>query len=347
MRIGILTYHFGNNYGGILQCYALQQLLIKEGHDVEIINYQPEKLDKWALFLRKIKSVESTTQLVELIFRVLKKERIDQNVLGQRHKLNSVFDEFRAHHLILSRSLTRDTIGAYTNSHYDAIYVGSDQVWTNLFDNDLIYFLGWMPEFKGRRLSYAACSAHNHVFHKKQRMILNSLLQKFETITVRDVTTMQLVEHITGEKPQIIEDPTESYGFEDFIKETPTVPYILTYILGYEISGGHKDAIERIKAKVGDLPVISITITRYANMANVADKIIYTASPIDWLNFIRNASLVYTDSYHAILFSVKFNRPYVAYYKNYIRSSRIFDLKDRRGFENIICDSRDISMLDL
>lgn len=53
MKIGILTFHWATNYGAVLQCYALQEYLREQGHDVEIINYKPWHFDFWAKYVRR------------------------------------------------------------------------------------------------------------------------------------------------------------------------------------------------------------------------------------------------------------------------------------------------------
>ena len=66
MKIGILTFHFGNNYGGLLQCYALQEVLKRAGYEVEIINYRPGSFSFCRRVCNKIKSINSWKVLAGL-----------------------------------------------------------------------------------------------------------------------------------------------------------------------------------------------------------------------------------------------------------------------------------------
>ncbi len=348
MKIGILTHHFGTSYGGVLQCYALQQKLKEEGHKVEIINYEISPVSLIKRLRKKIKSLESIRQIKEYIISLynnIGSGNIDSSFCESRlHK----FDDFRQNYLQLTRKLNKMLIGEYANNNFDAIYVGSDQVWTDLYDKDLVYFLNWTPEYKGIRIAYAACSAHDHLLRESQREIIRSSLSKFNKITVRDSTTSDLVYSMIGSKPDIINDPSELIDYKEFYSDIKySKPYILTYILGDEIKGGHRDAISRIKNIIGDLPILSIAISNKGYLNGIAEETRFDASPIEWLNLIRNASFIYTDSYHAILFAVKFNKPYVGFYNNHIRSSRLIDLRDRRGFKNIVNVSDDISLLQI
>lgn len=332
MKIGILTYHFGNNYGGILQCYALQQTLLALGHDVEIINYQPQGGRTLKHIIGRLRQQSSPKALFRFVSERIQKNKANQAVLHQqRAESLYTFDCFRSKYIRISPSVDVNNIGEYTNKHYDLIIVGSDQVWTSFYDEVPMYFMGWSPSFKGKKMSYAACSAYKEVAGKRARL-LGDLLNDFDVITVRDQTTAQLVNFLTGNTPRIVPDPTLLYNFDEF-KEAecvPHIPYILTYILGSEIEGGHKAALAKIKDKIGNLPVYAITIPGNSFDINpLADKVYHSLMPNEWVAMFRHASYVYTDSFHAIMFSLKFGIPFSAYYRNIVRASRLMDLKAR------------------
>lgn len=132
-------------------------------------------------------------------------------------------------------------------------------------------------------------------------------------------------------------DPSLLYAFEEFQTAhiVPEHPYILTYILGDEIKGGHATALEKIRQTVGDLPIYAISIPgNNSDIHPLADKVYQALSPVEWVAMFRHATFVYTDSFHAIMFSLKFSVPFVAYYRNIVRSSRLQDLKNR-GIDSI------------
>lgn len=344
MRIGILTFHNGNNYGGILQCYALQQTFVSLGHSVEIINYSStHSLSIWNKIKAKLATIDSLKSLYGLLkdlFRKGNTAKFDEYLNKQSLQ---VFDRFRSNYLNLSPVLTTETIGEYTNRHFDLIVVGSDQVWTPLFDSPLAYMIEWEPQFKGKRMSYAACSAYKDLRGSRKKKI-KSCLEKFDLITVRDNTTQQLVNNVLGKEPLIVPDPSLLYPYEEFIKEEEREPYILTYILGSEIIGGHKKALDKIKAKIGDLPVYSIIIPCNSHdIEAYADKAFATLSPAEWVNLFYHASYVYTDSFHAIMFSLKFKKLFAAYYRNKVRSSRLLDLK-AKGISCIYADADELEV---
>ena len=342
MRIGILTFHRGNNYGGILQCYALQQVLKKLGHTVEVIDYCHN--DNRGL-VRKLYSKYSTADNIGGFLSSLSDFICKHRTVPFDKALNDAsikeFDEFRSTYLNISKPLDSNTIGDYANAEYDLIITGSDQVWTSLFDNPMAYMINWKPQFQGKRMSYAACSAHKNL-RGSQRNVVKGCLSKFDLITVRDSTTQQLVKNVLGKVPQIVPDPSLLYPYDEFKTQKQTEPYILTYILGDEIEGGHDVALRKIKQQVGDLPVYAIVIPcNSRDITKYADKVFETLSPEQWVDMFYHARYVYTDSFHAIMFSLKFEKPFVSYYRNKIRSSRLIDLK-KRGIDSIYSNANEI-----
>lgn len=342
MRIGILTFHRGNNYGGILQCYALQQVLKKLGHTVEVIDYCHNDNRR---LVHKLYSKYSTADNIGGFLSSLSDFICKHRTVPFDKALNDAsikeFDKFRSTYLNISKPLDSNNIGDYANAEYDLIITGSDQVWTPLFDDPMVYMIDWEPQFQGKRMSYAACSAHKNL-RCSQRNVVKGCLSKFDLITVRDSTTQQLVKNVLGKVPQIVPDPSLLYPYDEFKTQKQTEPYILTYILGDEIEGGHDVALRKMKQQVGDLPVYAIVIPcNSRDITKYADKVFETLSPEQWVDMFYHARYVYTDSFHAIMFSLKFEKPFVSYYRNKIRSSRLIDLK-KRGIDSIYSNANEI-----
>lgn len=341
MKIGILTFHFGNNYGGILQCYALQQVLKSLGHDVEVIDYQPLNPSIVVKVINKIKTITSVSLFIKILLSYVLNKTYSydsKKVLDEKKEILNAFNQFRTKYLNISEKAGVQNIGRISEK-YDAIIVGSDQVWTSLYDRYSIYFLDWKPKFKGKKISYAACSAHNTI-QKRRAEYLHTLLSEFDQITVRDTTTANLIHQITGSYPEIVMDPTYLYPFDEFLSPKEEEAYILTYVLGSEIAGGHDAAIKKIKDRYGNLKVISIIIPGGANTITKNSDQVYTdISPEKWVYLFSKATFVYTDSFHGSMFSIKFRKPFLAYYSNVVRASRLIDLRDRFNLDAVIVDS--------
>ncbi len=334
MKIGILTLHYGHNYGGVLQCYALQSYLTSQGHVVEIIDFVPTEQRSFITRVKgRLKTIGTPKDLINTIRDCY---NVTQNrnrvVANNKQQFNSIFDKFRADRLKLSARVDERNIATLA-PNYDAVIVGSDQVWTLLYSKSHTYFFDWIPQNSPCKIiSYAACSAHS--FAKgNTRKVLGKYLSRFDKIGVRDKTSYELVKSIDQNlDPQIVIDPTALWDFKEFDNQekNPNEEYIFTYILGTEIKGGHQKALSKIKSTVGDLKVISIILPESAsNIESLSDEIVTDATPEQWVNYIRNAAFIYTDSFHGIMFSLKFRKRFLAYYANVIRASRLIDLKNR------------------
>ena len=329
MRIGILTYHFGTNFGGQLQCYALMKTLELLGHDVTVINYIPGA--------NKVSLLYDVKQCIKIIKKGISSENIMTgiNCMLNSNRMRRRFDEFRRNHLNVGPVCNLDNFNELYN--LDAIVVGSDQVWAPAHHKNGAYFFNFKNGFKGKKISYAPCCAINKVEPKNKELISN-LLSSFNSISARNIETRDFVRDLTGKVVPIVSDPTFLHKFDEF--SSPSVPkgdYILTYILGKEIDGGHPAAIERIKKEYGNIPVYSISLTASKpHYFSWSSKTYHTLDPVDWVDFIRNAKFLYTDSFHGVAFALKFKTPFLAYYKEAIRASRFIDLKERYKLTNII-----------
>ena len=220
---------------------------------------------------------------------------------------------------------------------YETIIVGSDQVWNPSQRKKPEYFLNFGDAFKGKKISYAADSTIKEIDDEDVEN-LRKLLMDFSFISVRNNHSYCFAKSLVDKEINVVADPTILYDFKDFnIKEENKEEYILTYILGKEIEGTHMKAIEKIKKIYGDLPVYSIKIpTMNFDLYDFADKEFYDLDPVEWLNIFRNARFVYTDSFHGVLFSLKYHKPFLAYYTEKLRATRFIDLGKRYDIEKYI-----------
>lgn len=342
MKIGILTLPYKCNYGGILQCLALQNTLLKAGHEVEVIRYIPNEHS--GIFRRIITIISSFSSFRDIygftqdqfksFYAKLTKKK--QNPSPQ---LLDNCRRFIAKHLNYTQTVNEKEI-AYLASRYDAILVGSDQVWTGLGQKHLIYLFEWFPLYEGLKISYAACSANSNIPRINASLIKNKL-KAFDALSVRDENTYRLVEKNTGIRPQIVADPTLLYDFQDLhCSPLRKGHYIFCYILGGEIQGGHSRVIQEIRQVYGEMPVIAIALPDCSLEAEYfANQVITDASPEVWFNLLIHSDFVYTDSFHGCIFSMKYQKKFLAYYSYTQRTSRLVDLKRRYGLNNVIVRS--------
>lgn len=332
MKIGIITMYYRRNYGGVLQSYALFQTLKKQGHDVRIINY------KIANSINTYHPIFAIQYLIKKIRTYFSIRRHSSTVKTKplSDELLRNFADFKYRYLQYSEDITQNNLTTVVNQ-FDAIVFGSDQIWNAMNKKLLVYFGDFGGKVNCRKIAYAPCSIYSNApcYNKTK---LKGLLNSFKALSARDTTTAKLVENIVGIKPQIVADPTVLYSFEEFV--VPAIrqeKYIFAYILGSEIDGGHKVAIEKIFEKIGKVKVVAVVISDVSLEAEkFADEVLYTASPADWVNLVANSEYVYTDSFHGIMFAMKFHKPFLAYYKDASRASRLLDIKKTYNIQNIV-----------
>lgn len=338
MKIGILTLDYITNYGGILQTLALQNYLTEMNYEVEIIHFRRTKKTSrkkrlWYLFGNIISGRTPIKRFFEK--KPYNTKGVDSKKLIERNRL------FIEQYLKRSTLTDEDNIGNLCKK-YDCVVVGSDQIWSVTDGEYLTYFFDW--KFDGKKIAYAACSVNPlpSFFNRKK---IAGLLADFDAISVRDETTLSFCnKSLYTRDYHLVVDPTFLYDFSYFHFENKfDFDYIFVYILGSEICGGNKAAIEQLKKIYKCEKVVSVIIPSVSTTGTIgADIIICDATPNEWLNLIRHAKAVFTDSFHGCVFSMKYNVPLIAYYSLSYRASRLLDLKKRFSVRTIISSVEEI-----
>ena len=220
MKIGILTFQTTNNFGAILQSYALQQVLKNYGHEPEVINYQCEYISKpYRLLNLKKKGVAG--YLFGLIGYICYLPR------------TKCCNNFRKI-IKYTSPLDSQSINAIEDS-YDMYIAGSDQIWNyKLTNGDFTYLLDFVKK-DSKKFSYAASIGVNDIepiYQESYKM----LLEKFSRISVREKQGAELIEHLAHLDAHIVLDPTLLLAPSDWLKvaKKPKINenYILVYQLG-------------------------------------------------------------------------------------------------------------------
>ncbi len=331
MRIGILTLHSNTNYGGGLQQIALFETLKSLGHDPEFLCVQNNATGSAARRLLGIVSSYSLRQLFDAVHEAFRRITVKREPGTPNWILYNKTDEFNYTRLNYTPKFGLAELPGYVAA-CDALVFGSDQVWTDVYSPVLPYFGDGMPGFDGKKIAYAACSVHRRapIFNRRK---IRSLLSEFDAVSVRDETTRQLVRNYSSFNPQLVCDPTLLYDFKAYLKPSPIEgDYIFAYVLGDKTADWHQRNVDKIKAETGISKVVALT-TSLDEKFLWADIVITDALAVDWMNILRGAAFVYTNSFHAVIFSLKFHRQFVAYYGDIVRSSRMTGLRSQFGLD--------------
>lgn len=285
----ILTWHYLDNYGSNLQAYALQELLKKRDVDVRFLNYRKgAKTGIFNNFLRWIK------------YNILFKD--SKNLRKKK------FYEFRRKYLKETKMLNEKNVKNFKILG-DFIICGSDQIWSSrVFDKE--YFLDFCYDLNIKKFSYAPSTIEDN-YTKEQIKIIKKDLPKFQKISVRESLGTKILKKYTDKEIVEVLDPTLVLPKEDWNKLTKNKCHYANYVICYFIGEDDKyeEKVKEIKDKYSCENIININIK---DIHNFGDVILKSASPIDFLNLIKNAKVVVSDSYHAILFALIYQKEFIA-----------------------------------
>lgn len=308
VRIGIITLHRVVNYGSALQAYALQEYIEENGlGEVEIIDYYfPNKFHKRKLsfmkWLRKMYCVE----IRDMYFR------------GKRKKMQSLESFYDKYYHLSSCSYHSVRQIMENPPLYDLYMTGSDQLWNvNTMRNDPVMYCEFAPEDK-RRVSFGA-SFTNRELPQQFKETVRARLNKYSYIGVREVSSLDIVNDLKIKPNIVVEntcDPTLLLKAEDYdklaIQSRLTIDgdYILVYALQYSYSPepALSTIVKQAKNKLG----CGVVVVDYYKIKLLdGDRIINGIGPCEFCWLFKHAKFVIANSFHAVMFSIIYRRPFV------------------------------------
>ncbi len=332
MKIGIFTFQYAYNHGAVLQCMALFRTLEQMGFDVDVINYVPLEFGKYEHSLLRGWGIKKG-----LLFKNLPKKLIKARY-GKA--MRGVFDRFRAEKLSFSPLCQTPDEIAQVVPVYDVLVTGSDQVWH--FAQKSPFFLEWGKEFSGKKISYApCCGSLDQPAERKEQV--GAWMADFDSISVRNNFSRDLVKEVSGRDPVVVADPTLLVDLDDLScrpTELHHEKYILMYMLGEEIQGGHQKVLDSIRKRFGHLPIVAVVSSAHKPQRFPwAAQVLYSAGPAEWLYLVGNATFLYTDSFHGALFAIKSHLPFCVYYIEAARAPRLLDLAGRYRLTEFVAEN--------
>lgn len=322
-KIGILTQPLGHNYGGILQAYALQEVLRRMGHTVETIDFQKES-SHW----RRVASV---------VKRVLLHRPLE---LPIRQKDRKAFYAHTKHfirqHIALSPKLASETaVKEYCDKqNYDALIVGSDQVWREVYSPHLpTFFLDFLPaNSTTRRIAYAASYGSRDPISPEMVMRVKPFARRFDAISVRERSGIELTKKLFDVGATEVLDPTMLLSADDykalFAPLSDDLPgNMFVYVLDRT---EEKDRIIRQEAEKRGLSPFELLPQgrRLPEELFKSQREPFELPPVElWLKSIAESDFVVTDSFHGTVFSILFRKPFLAIINQVRGADRFYALQ--------------------
>lgn len=325
MKIGILSYPLNNNYGCYLQAYALVTILQRMGHEVTYIHRRHNKPG----IKFRIKYFFSTIKK-----NILKGEwnnpfyRYEWLYMKQKgRQMLPFFEKYIPH---TKPYYTSKELEKHCQS-YDAIIVGSDQVWrAGLLYHIEDYYLEFLKNPKTLRISYAASFGKKEAgYTNKEIETCGDLISKFNAVSLREKQGIEIINDFGWFFPnaQVVLDPTLLLKKEDYQKLISTnkkAKKLFCYILD------KTDMTEKVIGEVGEyLKLEPYNILKGKNQPDFRYE-----SLESWLEYFNSASFVVTDSFHGTVFSIIFNIPFIVVCNISRGNDRLLSLLEFLGLQD-------------
>lgn len=349
MKIGIITLPLHTNYGGNLQCYALQTILKQMGHIAINVNIQYPKAhlslkERPKLYWKRLKNKLKGDKIGGIIF-------YEEKEAYFKYAYSKYANRFIKHHITLTDKIyvEEDDFKELSLMDFDLFIAGSDQIWRIPYTYPSIkpYFLHFLENSNIKRFAYAASfGTDEHEFTNKQCSICNTLIQQFEAISVREESAIKLIKDIYQWKcmnPTLVLDPTLLLDRSHYLKlitnthTKPNTGKLFYYIL--DPTNQKTNFIDQISQAISMKP-----FTVYSSGYNITDKRPPKAMPPieQWLQAFNDAEYIITDSYHGCIFAIIFNKPFIAYGNIERGLARFTSLLKLFNLENRLITTNDI-----
>lgn len=313
-KIGIATVYTGFNYGSALQAFATKTLLSGMGYESEVLKLSGSLLPGRDVRVKKILTVLFRSMLHPGGVKSLKNYG-DSIKKPLSPESMAMFRQFADYNIRPYEEKYNNLKKSAYSDEYCAFLCGSDQIWNSaVFYVDPFYYLRFAPEEK--RIAFAPSFGRDFIPNYNKRKI-KKFVSGIKYKSVREESGVGLIKDLTGDSAQVLIDPTLVLNSDEWtknlkLKTKNEEKYLLAYFLD-EPSEKAKKAVKDISEKYG-LKIIGLPYsfedTPWAE--NTAH-----AGPSEFVEYIKNASFVCTDSFHGTAFSLNFNIPFYTFERNY------------------------------
>lgn len=349
MRIGTITVQNGNNYGASLQAFALVKYLRKNGWDAYLIDYRNKKIEDRLAEQSFITSWRGKNQIKKNI-RIILSNAIWKTDRYVKEK-NKAFSEFHKSIFDQSGGTLYDVSELKTlNSLYDAFICGSDQIWNkDITGLDDAFFLSFANSDK-KRIAYApSLGKESGAIVEEDYDIYRHKLRNIDFLSIREPNNKKFIETVTHRECCVVLDPVLLLDKQEWEEEIQNVSLIIQkrYALYYPVINQpelEKYAIQKAREK-GLKLINPRLVPSYAKMKGYTAISSKPVGPIEFVKLIKESECIFTNSFHATVFSSIFNKElYVIKLKgkNKNRNNRIIEYLKMIGIRQSLIDTSDL-----
>lgn len=333
MKVGIMSMQRICNYGSFLQAYCLKKLIESLGHEVEYVDYTPQKpilnndYNRASYYRSLVREwiMNMAVHLEPICF--FAPDNIRRSLRFKR--------DYQKKYLPLLGVSGKKSC----RKKVDTLVIGSDEVFNCFQKNPQVGFsreLFGAGHNSNRLISYAASfgnSTMDEIDQAGLRAELSGLFKDFHAISVRDANSAEIIYALTGTEPAIHMDPVLMY---DFMDEIPSVCDLTGYMVVYAYRGRlTEEEILSIQAFAKEKGLKTVAVGGVQPFCDVCVE----GSPFEILDYIRNAEYVVTDTFHGTIFSVITHRKFACFVRGghgkvYGNQEKLVDLVMRLGLKD-------------
>lgn len=312
MKIGILTQPLEHNYGGLLQNYALQQVLLKAGHEVKTLDWQYRHVPFKVFLADKIK----TNVLSHFNYCFKNWHFLNRNEKNYLIEDVLAFKDTQIHKTKVLNN-RKEIKRCAESERFDAFIVGSDQCWRRKYNIGYLdyMYLGFLHNEKRiKKVAYAASFGTEYwEYNTEETLMCSDLAQRFDLITVREESGIKLCRDYLKVEAVHVLDPAlllEVNDYKRLIDESfvdTTSSILATYIL--DKNEEIEETINGI-ANNNQLYRVELNPESYNFRKGKGLNFYKKQSVPNWLSYIYNAKMTIVDSFHGMVFSIIFNKPF-------------------------------------
>lgn len=338
MKIAIITFHCAYNFGSALQAVALKCYLERMGNNVSIIDYRGRDFDQYVLF-RSTFGLKAF--LSDIVFAKGNLER------------RSSFESFMSGHMNLTRLYTwrdEDSMSELVDE-FDCFVCGSDQIWNLDCTGGPVgpYFLNFADG--KRRIAYAPSLAHTSFrrenFDDVAKRQISAWLSDFNAISVREKSTIHLFQPLVDKPIEVCLDPTlllDHSDYEPIISVSKSVGDLSGSLFVYmlECNDSLISYADHLACEMG---CSIVYVSRKRLSFSVSSRNLYGIGPAEFLACVEGCKAVVTNSFHATVFSLIFNKPFQTLITR-TSGSRMVELLENLGLSGHIVNGLHLSEPD-
>lgn len=340
-KVGILTLHRSDNYGAMLQAYALSKFLRELGYEPFIVNYRMEAASVGKYLSNPFAFLSKVVGKKVLSWSFIKSKLSSRQGKSREEKFSPIFEDFRSKHLNISEQiynyegLTSDPPEAY------AFIVGSDQVWAADFVfSSPAFLLGFVPK-NVKKIAYAASFGKAELERYLRSTFIDNV-SEFDDIAVREKSGVDLVKNLLGRRAAHVVDPTLLLSEYSEIIDYSLVPKG-DYILSYRLS--QTEVLSQWMNLSLDAIASSLKLQHFVVSTNTPKGTLLSGeelmpTPGQLLGLIEKASLLVTNSFHGTVFALLLRTEFLTFARDSAtdkQNLRLEELLGLLGLEDRYC----------